>query len=127
MGTNADVVKEAWEAFGRGDLDGATANTDDSAEIVLPETLPWGGTYRGPDGFKDMIGRFMGELEEFRPEPQAFLEASDHVVVPVAGSARTKSGNELSVRALWLYELRDGKLVRAEFYGDTAATLDAIR
>jgi uncharacterized protein len=126
MGANADAVREAWEAFGRGDLDGATATTDDAAEINLPETLPWGGTYRGPDGFKDMIGRFMAELEEFHPEPQGFLEAGDHVVVPVGGTARTKSGNEFPVRALWLYELRDGRLVRADFYGDTAATLDAL-
>jgi ketosteroid isomerase-like protein len=127
MGANADTVREAWEAFGRGDIDGATSTTDDSAEIVVPETLPWGGTYRGPDGFKEMIGKFMGELEEFNAQPQTFLEADDdHVVVPVGGSARTKSGNELAIRALWLYQVRGGKLVRADFYGDTAATLDAL-
>lgn len=126
MGANADLVRKAWEAFGRGDLDGATANTDDSAEISVPETLPWGGTYRGPDGFKEMIGRFMGAMEEFDAQPRAFLEADDYVIVPVAGRARTKSGNELEVRALWLYQLKDGALVKAEFYGDTAATLEAL-
>jgi uncharacterized protein len=127
MGTNADVIREGWEAFGRGDVDAAVAMADDSAEIVVPESLPWGGTYRGPEGFKQMIGSFMSHLEEFRPEPQGFLEADDRVTVPVEGSARTKSGNHLPVRAVWLYQLRDGKIVRADFYGDTAATLEAIR
>ena len=127
MGANADVIKSAWEAFTKQDLDGATADMDESAEITLPESLPWGGTYRGPDGFKDMIGQLMGQIEELRPRPAAFLEADDdHVIVPVDADLRTKAGNDVSGRALWLYQLRDGKVVRAEFFGDTAATVDAL-
>jgi hypothetical protein len=58
MGANADLVRSGWEAFGKGDLDAAVATTSDSAEIVIPDSLPWGGTYTGPDGFKEMIGKF---------------------------------------------------------------------
>ena len=36
MGANADMVRSAWEAFGRGDVDGAVSTTADSAQIVLP-------------------------------------------------------------------------------------------
>ena len=46
MGENADAVKERWDDFGRGDLDGAVSTTDENAEIRMPGTLPWGGTYR---------------------------------------------------------------------------------
>jgi hypothetical protein len=46
MGANADVVKAAWEAFAQSDLDRAAAELDESAEIVLPDSLPWGGTHR---------------------------------------------------------------------------------
>src|ERR687883_143181 len=49
MGANADVVKGAWEAFGQQDVDRAAADIAESAEIVLQDSLPWGGTHRGPD------------------------------------------------------------------------------
>jgi uncharacterized protein len=127
MGSNADVVRSAWEAFSQQDLDRATADVDGSAEIVIPESLPWGGKYRGPEGFKAMIGQFMGHLEDFRPSPRGFLEAEDeHVVVPLDVRGRTKAGNDFSGSALWLYQFRDGKIVRAEIFADTANTLQAL-
>jgi ketosteroid isomerase-like protein len=128
MGANADVVRSAWEAFGRQDLDGATADVDESSETIVPDVLPWGGTYRGPGGFKEMIGKFMSQMEDFQPQPEAFLEADDdHVVVPVNVTARSNTGKDLSGRALWLYRLQGGKFMRAELFVDTATTLDALR
>jgi ketosteroid isomerase-like protein len=38
MGANADVVRSAWEALGRGDMEHMASAFDDSAEIVLPES-----------------------------------------------------------------------------------------
>ena len=127
MGANADVVRSGWEAFGKGDLDAAVATTSDSAEIVIPESLPWGGTYTGPDGFKEMIVKFVSNFEEVEPAPQEFLEADgDHVVVTVKGIGKTKSGNELSGDSLWLYKMDGGKIIRAQFYGDTATAVEAL-
>jgi uncharacterized protein len=126
MGANADVVRSAWGAFSRQDLDGATADVDGAAEILVPDSLPWGGSYRGPDGFKEMIGKFRSNLEDFRPNPQAFLEDGDHVVVPVDVQGPTTTGKDFGGRALWLYQLKDGKIVRAELFADTAKTLEAV-
>ena len=95
MGANADTVKNGWDAFARGDMDAATATTSDSAEIVVPESLPWGGTYTGPDGFKEMIGKLLSNFDELRPNPQEFIEADGgRVLVTVSGVGTTKSGNE---------------------------------
>jgi uncharacterized protein len=128
MGENADAVKERWDDFGKGDLDGAVSTTEESAEIRLPDTLPWGGTYTGPDGFKEMIQKFLSNFESVNPKPTAFLDADDGetVVVVVEGVGKTKSGNELSGRSVWLYKVRDGKLTDAEFFGDTAQARDAL-
>lgn len=127
MGANADLVRSAWEAFGRGDIDAAVSTTGDSAQIVLPDSLPWGGTYTGPDGFKEMILKFLSEFEEVDPAPQEFLEADgDHVVVTVQGVGKTKSGNDLSGNSIWLYKIDDGKITGAEFYGDTATAVEAL-
>ena len=127
MGANADAVKNGWEAFAKGDLDGAVATTSDSAEIVIPESLPWGGTYTGPAGFKEMIGKFLSNFDEVSPTPQEFIEADGgHVVVTVKGVGTTKSGNELSGDSIWLYKIDDGKISHAEFYGDTATAVKAL-
>jgi ketosteroid isomerase-like protein len=127
MGANADVVRTGWDAFVRQDMDQAVAGVDESGEIVVPESLPWGGTYRGPDGFKEMLGKFMSNMEDFRPSPQGFLEADDdHVVVPIDVQLRTTAGNDLTGRALWLYKVKGGKIVRAELFTDTADTLRAL-
>ena len=125
MGANADVVKSAWQAFSQQDLERATADIDQGAEIVVPDSLPWGGTHRGPDGFKAMVGQFMSHLDEFRPSPRGFLEAEDQVVVPLDVNGRTTAGKDFSGSALWLYQLRDGKIVRAELFADTAKTLES--
>jgi ketosteroid isomerase-like protein len=127
MGANADAVKSGWDAFAQGDLDAAVATTSDSAKIVIPDSLPWGGTYTGPDGFKEMIGKFLSNFDEVHPEPQQFLEADGgHVIVTVSGVGRTKSGNELSGDSIWLYKVDDGEISRAEFYGDTATAVEAL-
>jgi uncharacterized protein len=128
MGENADAVKERWGDFAKGDLDGAVSTTDENAEIRIPDTLPWGGTYKGPDGFKEMIQKFLSNFESVDPNPTAFLEADDGetVVVVVEGGGKTKSGNEFSGRSVWLYKVSDGKLTDAEFFGDTAQARDAL-
>ena len=128
MGENAETVRARWEDFGKGDLDGAVSTTDENAEITMPETLPWGGTYKGPEGFKEMIQKFLSNFESVSPEPTAFLEADDGetVIVTVEGVGKTKSGNDLTGRSVWLYKVKDGKLMSAEFFGDTARARDAL-
>jgi uncharacterized protein len=128
MGENADAVKERWADFAKGDLDGAVSTTDNNAEITIPDTLPWGGTYTGPDGFKEMIQKFLSNFESVDPQPTDFLEADDGetVIVVVEGVGKTKTGNELSGRSVWLYKVSDGKLTSAEFFGDTAQVRDAL-
>jgi uncharacterized protein len=128
MGENSDAVKARWDDFAKGDLDGAVSTTDENAEVRLPETLPWGGTYKGPEGFKEMIQKFLSNFESVDPKPTAFLEADDGetVVVIVEGVGKTKSGNELSGRSVWLYKVSNGKLMDSEFFGDTAQARDAL-
>src|SRR5918912_405177 len=124
MGANTDVVKGAWEAFGQQDVDRAAADIDESAEIVLPDSLPW----EGRTVVLTLVSEFTSHLEEFRPSPRGFLEAEqEQVVVPVDIQARTKAGKEMAHRVLWLYELQDGKIIRAQLFADTADTLEPIR
>lgn len=124
---NVDVIESAWEAFGRGDIDAAAEMVDDSCEIVASESLPWGGTYVGPEGFKELFTSMLGNFDQFKGTPEKVLGADDdHVVVVARAIGQTKSGNEVDQYVTWVYRLRGGKVVSAQPFTDTARLLEAL-
>jgi uncharacterized protein len=124
---NVDVVQSAWDAFGRGDIDAVLDVILPSAETRIPETLPWGGTYVGQDGFRDFLSKLNAAFEQFSATPQKVLGADDnHVVVVGKTKGRARGGATVEGTVVWLYQLRDGKIADAESWGDTARVLQAL-
>jgi len=124
---NVDVVQGAWDAFGRGDIDAVLEAIAPSAETRLPESLPWGGTYAGPDGFRDFLTKLGDSWDQFSATPQKVLGADDnHVVVLAKTKGRTKAGATIEGKTIWIYQLRDGRIADAESFGDTAQLLEAL-
>jgi ketosteroid isomerase-like protein len=124
---NVDVVQSAWDAFGRGDIDAVVDVILPSAETRIPETLPWGGTYVGPDGFRDFLSKLSAAFEQFSATPQKVLGADDnHVVVVAKTKGRAKGGATVEGTVVWVYQLRDGKIADAESWGDTARIVQAL-
>jgi uncharacterized protein len=124
---NVDVVQGAWDAFGRGDIDAATALLAPEGEITAPSTLPWGGTFLGPEGFRDFLRGLLSHFRDFKATPEKVLGADDeHVVVTAHIKARTKDGTPVENRSVWVYKLRGGQVVSAEAFVDTARMLQAL-
>ena len=124
---NVDVVQGAWDAFGRGDIDAVLEAIAPSAETRLPESLPWGGTYAGPDGFRDFLTKLGDSWDQFSATPEKVLGADDnHVVVLAKTKGRTKAGATIEGKTIWIYQLRDGRIADAESFGDTAQVLEAL-
>ena len=124
---NVDVVQHAWDAFGRGDIDAVLDAFAPNAETRLPESLPWGGTYLGPDGFRDFLTRLGEAFEQFKATPEKVLGADDnHVIVVAKTKGKARGGGVLEGNTVWLYQLRDGKIADAESWGDSAQVLEAL-
>lgn len=124
---NVDVVQAAWDAFGRGDLDAATNIVAPDGEITAPATLPWGGTFLGPEGFRDFLDGLLSRFKDFKATPEKVLGADDdHVVVTANVRGRTKAGAPFENRVVWVYKLRGGQVVSAESFTDTARMLKAL-
>jgi uncharacterized protein len=124
---NVDVVQSAWDAFGRGDIEAVLEAIAPSAETRLPETLPWGGSFTGPEGFQDFLARLGESFEQFSATPEKVLGADDdHVIVVAKTKGRTKKGTPIESMVVWVYQLRDGKIADAESFGDTAQVLQAL-
>jgi len=95
--------------------------------LVVPDSIHYGGTFRGPDAF---VGWFTYELwrwfDEFTSTPEGVIDGGNRIVVPVNVKARAKNGATMDVHNLWVYELSDGKLIKARVYADTAALRDVV-
>ena len=125
---NVDVVQSAWDAFGRGDIEAVLDAFAPAAETRVPESLPWGGTYAGPDGFRDFLAKLDESFEQFSATPEKVLGADDnHVVVLAKTKGRTRAGGTIEASAVWIYQLRDGKIADAETFGDTAQATRGAR
>jgi ketosteroid isomerase-like protein len=123
---DVETLREGYAAFNRQDIPAVLALFDPSIEWDVPTSLPWGGVFHGPDG----VGRFFGSLgnwlEELRVEPEAFLDAGDHIVVVGDHHGRVKGGREYEARFAMVWEMRDGKPVRFREYTDTAPLVQAL-
>jgi uncharacterized protein len=124
---NVDVVQQAWDAFARGDIDGAVEAIAPSAETRVPESVPWGGTYVGPDGFRDFLYKLDRAFDSFKATPDKVLGADDnHVIVVAKTKGKVKGGGMIEGNNVWVYQLRDGLIADAESWGDTAQVLQAL-
>src|SRR5687768_16367184 len=124
---NVDVIESAWKAFGKGDIETVLTYFGESARIVAPESLPWGGTYEGPEGMRTLLAKALEPFTEFKAVPEKVLGADDnHVIVVARNTGRTKGGTRTEQKVVWIYQLRDGAITLAEVHADTAATLETL-
>jgi ketosteroid isomerase-like protein len=128
---NVEIVRRGYELFSEGNLEGVTDLISDEAELPdgggLGVSDTAAGTRRGRDGFLQGSQDALDAFEDYRVEPQEFIDAGDAVVVPVRISGRGRvSGAMLEVRLVHLWVLRDGKAIRNEIYRTTTEALEAV-
>lgn len=119
--TNLGIVKEAYDAFGRGAIDEVMAIMDDDIEWIEAEGGPYGGVYHGPEQVLENVFAPLGEeWEEFVVEPERFVEDDDTVVA--MGTYRgtyAKTGKSFEAPFAHAMDLEDGSIVRFQQYVDT--------
>jgi ketosteroid isomerase-like protein len=118
--SNVDTAKADYEAFGSGDMDALKASFADDAVWVSSDELPAGGEISGPDAIIASFGQIPENWSSFSVDPEEFIEAGDWVIVRGTQSAGNDNGS-FTARYVHLLKFNDaGKVVRGEFYADTA-------
>ena len=127
---NVALVQQAYESFGRGDIQGLLNSLSDQVEwrTPKPEGVPFGGEYRG----RDEVGRFFSELSQYEEvthfEPREFIAQGDRVVaLGIYGFKAKATGRKAESEWVHLFTIRNGKVVRFQEFFDTAAALIAHR
>lgn len=126
---NVDVVKSAYDAFGRGDIPGVVAVFDPGIEWVAPVgSYRIGGVHKGADAIVKNFFMVLGELwETLTVTPQEFIDDGDRVIVlgKVTGKARARGGT-VDSPYVHIFEFKNGKVTRFEEFEDTATINQVI-
>jgi ketosteroid isomerase-like protein len=132
---NVDLVHSSYEVLAElreekpGILERAFRESFDAElEVRIPEAYPEGAqVFRGPVGLKRWVDSTREIWDEWRFEPEEFLDAGDQVVVLVRVVARGgSSGVSLDRKTAHVWTLRDGRVVRCEVYLDRSAAIEAV-
>ena len=126
MTEKTELLARTYRAFTERDVETVVAMVDPSITIWQTEELPWGGSYEGLDGFAEFFGKLIGTITS-SVEVEDIFEAGDHVVqVGFTRGTVNATGVAFDVRAVHVWELRDGKAVSFRAYIDTPAMLAAL-
>jgi uncharacterized protein len=112
---NIEATKKAYAAFSASDVETVLSNFDDDIEWWLAGNSTIGGTYHGKN---EVLGLFAKLAEKsYTTTPTRFLGDGDDVVVLTQATTSGESGHQVDV-----YTFRNGKIVKAQSFGDTAIT-----
>jgi ketosteroid isomerase-like protein len=118
---NVEIVREAWDAWSRGDMAALFEFYDPGIEWDMSHSyIPDMGVFHGHEGIREFFGEWRAFFAEYWAEAQEFIEVGDSVIVRVHQGGRGRSSSVgVEMPAYWqLYRLRDGRAVRVEIYRD---------
>jgi ketosteroid isomerase-like protein len=107
---NADVVRRAYDAFSRGDMDGLGALFTDDITFSIPGRSPLAGEYKG----KEAVFGFLQNLMQIsggtvRVDAHAIVAEDEHAVGLMALTAQ-RNGKRASLNTVHVWHVDDGKL-----------------
>jgi len=122
---NEQVVRQAWTATVDEDWPAALTLFDDDVEI-RDFDIPDAGIYRGHEGFVAWLSRWNESWSSWRAEGLEFRAAGDDRVIALFRMIATGLGSGIEIERddAILYRLRDGKIVRVEYFSDQGQALE---
>ena len=122
---NVTLVKNVYEAFGRGDIPNVLAGMSPDIRWYEAEGNPYmpsGEAWVGHDALlKNLFMRIGAEWDGFTVHTKSFYGAGDSVIVEVRYSGTYKpTGESIDAQACHVWDLKDGKVTRFQQYVDTA-------
>jgi len=124
---NVEIVRQAWKGFTDRGLDAALDYfAGDCVCEDFPE-LPDHATYEGKEGVRERNRQFTETWGDLVFEPMEFIDAGVDVVVAVIAMRGHGSGSDapIDAPAVFVYELRDGKIVRDRAFTSRSQALEA--
>jgi len=119
MADDVQVVRGAYEAFGRGDVAAIIEVVADTVRWSSPGTLPQGGDFTGKSGVQQFFEKIGAAWESLQVEVESVGEVGAGLVVAIvhaSGSLRT--GVSAIYGAAHAFTVQDGKIATFREYVD---------
>lgn len=122
--SNIGTVKQMYESFAEGDMEGVVATWASDIELNMPKGFAsdGAGISHGPDEIiENVFADLANDWGEVSSIPEQFFEEGDTVVA--LGNWRgtyTETGKEVEFPEVHVFEFEDGTIARWTSHGDTA-------
>jgi len=128
---NVRLVKDLYDAFGRGEIPTVLAGMSPAIKWHQAENNPYrpnGEPWVGPDTvLNELFMRLGAEWEGFTVHPRLFHGAGDSVIVEGRYTGTFKpTGKSMDTQVCHVWDLKDGKVTRFQQYVDTAKLRDVM-
>ena len=120
MASGADVVREAYDAFGRGDIPAVLELVADDAQWDVAEVLVQGGSWSGRDGVGQFFQQLGEKYEELSIDISDLIDGGDQVVGLGVGRGKRRGGGDVEYGFAHVFTVGDGKITRFREYADRA-------
>jgi ketosteroid isomerase-like protein len=128
--TNRQIVDQAYQAFGRGDLPALLGLLDPQVEWVNPgpSGLAYFGTHRGPDAIARNVFGFLAENFSFEVfEPREFFEGETGICVRLFMRARVRRNDRVvEQHVIHQFSFEAGKIARFHDFQNSYAIAEAL-
>jgi len=124
-----DNLRRGYDAFSRGDIQGAIDAVDPDPDILWsePESFYAGGIYRGRQGVAEYLTLSYEASEKVPSLPEEILEVGDKIFVLVHFQAWPKGGGQpREGRIADVYTVQDGKVIQMQAYSDPEEARKAV-
>jgi ketosteroid isomerase-like protein len=125
---NLELVRDAFAAFERGDVDAMNRLLDPAIEVTISQELANAGSWTGIDGFWASITSWLEAWDEYRIELADLETPDDRNVIAEAHQTATgrASGVPVELTTYFVFEIRDELCTRYGLYATREAGLAAI-
>jgi ketosteroid isomerase-like protein len=124
---NVEAVRRAIEVFNRDGPEAAAAFMDSEIEWHDMPEQPDAGVHHGREGFLEAVEQFTGGFEGFQFVVDEIFDHSDQVITYNRTFGRgTGSGATFEQRGACVWTLRNGTIVRVEWFGTRREALKAV-
>jgi ketosteroid isomerase-like protein len=124
---NLEAVRRSLDAWNRRDL--ARALGEMHPDCVVDWSASHGpdsGIYRGRERVRRFYEEWLALFDDVYIQPEALIDAGEHVVVPNRGIARGRGGITVTASSTQVFTFRDGKIVCLRLYQDKEAAFKAV-
>jgi len=124
---NVEAVRRAIQVFNRDGPEAATAFMDSEIEWHDMPEQPDAGVHHGREGFLAAVEQFAGGFEDFRVLVDEIFDHGDQVITYNRTFGRgAGSGATFEQRGACVWTLRNGSIVRVEWFGTQREALKAV-